>query len=69
MDKRTVKIEFDVENAAFEEGGYDEVIRVVNSALVLMERGEGEYPLYDVNGNKVGLAVMPELEEDEDEDE
>ena len=58
-----LKIEISLDNAAFEDGGTDEILEVVTAAI---ERLRGRWPevppaethVTDSNGNKVGKAEV-----------
>lgn len=51
------KIEFDCDNAAFDEYLIDEIVRILDVVKYRIEVSGGivdEFPIYDINGNKVG---------------
>ena len=60
----TLFIEIELDNAAFEDGGCEEVSRILNG---IGERlpdplttTNGDYSLHDANGNYVGFAAIRE---------
>jgi hypothetical protein len=59
MSTLTVRIE--VDNAAFDEDPHLEVARILRELAIRYEREgrERNVTLYDVNGNRVGLATWP----------
>jgi hypothetical protein len=59
------KIEFATDNAAFVEGGPDEVANVLRHVIGLVEVGYLNGPLTDSNGNRIGewSLELPEVAE------
>lgn len=56
-----VRIEFDTDNAAFEDDWEGEVRRTINDAAGKVARlgpPPGRYRLYDGNGNTIGYAEL-----------
>lgn len=59
-----ITIEFDTENAAFEENRFDEVeriLKIVNKKVMkCMDDGVGPIrtPIKDINGNRVGVLEI-----------
>lgn len=52
---RSISIEFDTENAAFEDAGHElEAERIIKAAAVRISNGEKQGTLKDLNGNTVG---------------
>ena len=59
------KIEFDTDNAAFVEGGADEVAGVLRHVIDLVQDGYLSGALTDSNGNQIGSwsLELPEVTE------
>lgn len=51
-------IEFDCDNAAFEDEPSTEIGRILRDAAERIGEGNFDFPLYDVNGNNVGHAKV-----------
>lgn len=58
---KTIRLTLDTGNAAFDndgDGDYDaEVARIFREAADRLERGEQDFTLRDINGNKVGSVT------------
>lgn len=56
-----IKIEFDTDNSAFEEGFYSQVKKILSNVEDVIEcHGillEIDSPIYDTNGNKIGRII------------
>lgn len=55
------KIEFDCDNAAFGEYAVDEISRILAMVKYRIETKNNivdEFPIYDINGNKVGSCSL-----------
>lgn len=50
------KIEIETGNSAFESDKKAEVARILQTAIDKLNNGQDSFPLYDLNGNKVGSA-------------
>lgn len=58
-----IRVEFDTDNAAFEEALENESARILRVAADLIENGSVSGPLLDANGNTVGFfEVVPSKE-------
>ena len=58
----TLKIKLNLDNAAFKEGGTEEVQRILDDLCTRLPKPltktNGEYLLYDSNGNYIGRAKI-----------
>ena len=57
--KAKLRLEMNVDNAAFHEGGDSmqvEVARILRNLADKVEQGGNRFPLMDINGNVVGYA-------------
>jgi hypothetical protein len=49
------KLRIETNNAAFMDGNeYAEIIRILNDVILKLDRGNPQFNLFDLNGNKVG---------------
>lgn len=53
-----IVIEVSTDNSAFEDEPYTELVRILKVAIEKFEKGNMEFPLYDINGNKVGKLYI-----------
>lgn len=65
----SLKIEFDSDNAAFEDDAQGETVRILRNIAKKIESGRtGEQAVHDINGNRIGEWFFEVSEDDEEED-
>jgi hypothetical protein len=53
-----MRIEFDTDNAAFEDNPIGEIKAILARVAQLVANGVDEAPVYDTNGNRVGFWTL-----------
>jgi hypothetical protein len=61
------KLKFETDNAAFVDGGIDEVSDILQGICKMIYRGETDGLVHDTNGNKIGKWSMDLPEQDDDD--
>ena len=58
-----ISIQFETDNAAFQDCRGEEIARILKEAAEKIEDGSTDFPIYDINGNKIGKCEKETISE------